>query len=153
PQTPPRPVMVPSPDAPRLELQRALNRLTGGRLRALTLTENRRTILSVRPVRPGDRTQIDVRIHRCFIGAPAEMLGAVAAFLTSKKGTDPSRQALRAIRQHFAAETGPARPRRPPHRTMGVAVDLRQMADDLNARYFDGRLRVDITWGRGTGMT
>src|SRR5256885_15368120 len=78
PAAPVRPVMVPSPDAPRLELQRALNRLTGGRLKALTLTDNRRTILSVGPGRPGDRTQLAVRIHRCFVGAPPEILDAVA---------------------------------------------------------------------------
>ena len=69
---PARPVVVPSPDAPRLALQRALNRLTGGRLKSLTLTENRRTILSVRP--GGDRTQLAVRIHRCFLEAPPEVL-------------------------------------------------------------------------------
>lgn len=149
---PGRPVMVPSPDAPRLELQRALNRLTGGRLKALTLTENRRTILSVRP--GGDRTQLAVRLHRCFVGAPPEVLDAVAAFLGSKKGSEAARQALRVIRQHFAAESEPAHrraPRRASHRTRGTALDLREVADDLNARYFDGRLRVDITWGRGAG--
>ena len=42
-------MVVPSPDAPRLELQRGLNRLTGGRLSSLILTDNRRTILSVQP--------------------------------------------------------------------------------------------------------
>jgi len=147
-----RPVGVPSPDAPRLELQRALNRLTGGRLKALTLTANRRTILSVRP---GDRSQLAVRIHGCFVGAPLEVLEAVAAFLESKKGSDRSREALRVIRRHFAAENGDAkaRARRAAFRTEGVAVDLRQVADDLNERYFAGRLTVSITWGRGTGTT
>jgi hypothetical protein len=148
--------MVPSPDAPRLELQRALNRLTGGRLKALTLTANRRTILSVQPGRPGDRTQLAVRIHHCFVGAPADVLEAVAAFLESKRGSDRSRQALRVIRQHFGAQAGePAavRSRGAGRRTAGVAVDLREVADDLNARYFAGRLRVDITWGRGAGPT
>ena len=147
---PGRPVMLASPDAPRLELHRALNRLTAGRLKALALTENRRTILSVRP--GGDRTQLAVRLHHCFVGAPGEVLEAVATFLGSKKGSEPARQALRVIRQHFAAQTKPAErraPRRAAHRTMGIAVDLREMADDLNARYFEGRLKVDITWGRG----
>jgi predicted metal-dependent hydrolase len=151
---PGRPVMVPSPDAPRLELQRALNRLTGGRLKALTLTENRRTILSVKP--GGDRTQLAVRLHQCFLGAPAEVLEAVATFLGSKKGTEPARQSLRVIRQHFAAQAelaGRRAPRRATHRTMGVALDLREVADDLNTRYFDGRLKVAITWGRGAGVT
>jgi predicted metal-dependent hydrolase len=153
-RTPSRPVGVPSPDAPRLELQRALNRLTGGRLAALTLTANRRTILSGQAGRAGDRGQLAVRVHRCFVGAPPEVLEAVAAFLESKKGSDRAREALRVIRRHFAAEggDGTARARRA-LRTEGVAVDLRAVADDLNQRYFDGRLSVHITWGRGTGTT
>jgi predicted metal-dependent hydrolase len=146
---------VPSPDAPRLELQRALNRLTGGRLKALTLTENRRTILSVQPGRPGDRSQLAVRIHGCFVGASAEVLEAVAVFLESKKGSERSRQALRVIRRHFSERSGPrpARVRRTALRSQGVAVDLREVADDLNQRYFDGRLEVAITWGRGGSET
>src|SRR5688572_30586633 len=48
----PRPMVVPPPDTSRLELQRALNRLTGGRLSSLILTDNRRTILSVQAGRP-----------------------------------------------------------------------------------------------------
>ena len=70
-------MVVPHPDAPRLELQRALNRLTGGRLANLILTDNRRTILSVQPGRPGDRTQLSLRIHRSFVGAPPDVLQAL----------------------------------------------------------------------------
>jgi hypothetical protein len=156
PPRPPRPVIVPSPDAPRLALQRALNRLMGGRLKSLVLTENRRTILSVKPGRPNDRTQLAVRIHQCFLDAPPETLEAVAIFLTSRRGTDPAREALQIIRQHFSETTGNQkvpRPRRPALRHEGVAVDLRQIAADLNTRYFDGRLSVKITWGRGHGTT
>jgi hypothetical protein len=146
-----RPVVVPSPDAPRLALQRALNRLTGGRLKSLTLTENRRTILSVRP--GGDRTQLAVRIHRCFLEAPPEVLEAVAAFLESKKGTERARLSLLVIRRHFGEQAGERRPRarRPALDPVGVAVDLREIADDLNQRYFAGRLSAGITWGRGSG--
>jgi hypothetical protein len=34
---------------------------------------------------------------------------------------------------------------------VGVAVNLREIADDLNQRYFAGRLTAGITWGRGSG--
>jgi SprT-like family len=151
-----RPVIVPSPDAPRLELQRALNRLMGGRLKTLILTENRRTILSVRAgSRPSDRTQLAVRLHRCFLGAPPEVVEAVAVFLDSKKGSDGSRDALRVIRRHFADQGGDerARARRSSLRPVGVAVDLREIVADLNLRYFDGRLKVNVTWGRGAGTS
>ena len=144
----PRPTVVPNPDAPRLALMRALNRLTGGRVAALTLTENRRTILSVRPGRPGD--QLALRIHRCFLDAPPVVLDAVAAFVESRKGSDRSRQALVTIRQHFTQNAKSGRARRSSLRTEGVAFDLREMVDNLNQRYFDGRLKVEITWGKSS---
>lgn len=147
----PRPMAVPHPDAPRLELQRALNRLTGGRLSSLILTDNRRTILSVQPGRPGDRSQLSLRIHRSFVGAPPEALQAVAAFLESRKGSDRSREALAVIRQHFAAHRPDRRARRAALRSEGVAYDLRALVDDLNQRYFDSRLSVGVTWGRSSG--
>lgn len=148
----PRPTVVPHPDAPRLELQRALNRLTGGRLSSLILTDNRRTILSVRPGRPGDRTQLTLRIHHSFVGAPPDVLQAVAAFLESRKGTDRSREALTVIRQHFATHRPEGRrPRRAAMRSAGVVYDLREITEDLNQRYFGGRLSVGVTWGRSSG--
>lgn len=146
----PRPTVVPNPEAPRLELQRALNRLTGGRLSALILTDNRRTILSVKPGRPGDRTQLALRIHRSFLGAPPEVLQAVATFLGSKKGSDSAREALVVIRQHFSEHRPERRARRPALHPEGATCDLRQMVDDLNQRYFGGRLSVDVTWGRSS---
>lgn len=146
-----RPTVVPNPDAPRLALMRAINRLAGGRVSSLTLTENRRTILTVRPGRPGDRSQIALRIHRCFLEAPHEVLQAVAAFVESRKGTDRARQALTTIRQHFSRNAGAGRARRAALRPEGVAFDLREIADDLNRRYFDGRLSVEVTWGRSSG--
>ena len=133
------------------ELQRALNRLTGGRLSSLILTDNRRTILSVQPGRPGDRTQLSLRIHRSFVGAPPEVLQAVAAFLESRKGSDRSREALTVIRQHFAAHRPGRRSRRAALRPEGVAYDLREIVDDLNQRYFGDRLSVGVTWGRSSG--
>jgi hypothetical protein len=150
-QRPVRPAILTHPDALRLELQRALNRLTGGRLSTLILTDNRRTILSVRPGRPGDRTQLALRIHRSFVGAPPEVLEAVAAFLESKKGSERARQALDVIREHFAAHRPERRPRRLATRSEGVVYDLREIKDDLNQRYFGGRLSVDVTWGRSSG--
>ncbi len=144
-------MVVPHPDAPRLELQRALNRLTGGRLTNLILTDNRRTILSVQPGRPGDRSQLSLRIHRSFVGAPPEVLVAVAAFLESRKGSDRSREALSVIRQHFSVHRPDRRARRATLRAEGIAFDLREIADDLNQRYFEGRLTFGVTWGRSSG--
>jgi hypothetical protein len=89
------------------ELFRRLSRLTGGRLRSLSLTDNRRTILSVKPAPRGAppaaglRMPIHLRIHRSFALAPDPVLKAVAAFLASARGSAIARQALAAIREHF----------------------------------------------------
>jgi hypothetical protein len=159
------------------ELFRRLSRLTGGRLRTLSLTDNRRTILSVRPApataRPAPTqpapAPIHLRIHHSFAGAPDPVLRAVAAFLASTKGSASARQALAAIREHFhhhrvsprdsrqpqstraAAVPIAERPRRLSLSPVGAALDLREIAADLNQRYFEGRLKVRITWGKAAG--
>jgi len=146
-----RPVLVPraaDPDAARFELLRRLNRMTGGRLHSLALTDNRRTILSVRPVRPG--TQLDLRLHRSFLEASEDVLRAVAAFVESKRGTDRSREALVVIRDHFSQCRTAARTRRLVLNPQGAVLDLREVAADLNQRYFDGRLQAAITWGKAS---
>jgi hypothetical protein len=144
-----RPTLVPHPCDPEAELLRRLNRWNGGRLRSLTFTDNRRTILTVRPGAPGDSTKISLRIHRSFALAPEEVLRAVATFVDSKRGSERARQALVVIREHFARHRQAEGRRRPALRPLGEAFDLRRIADELNQRYFDGRLTAEITWGRG----
>ncbi|MES1245108.1 MAG: hypothetical protein ABUT39_26120 [Acidobacteriota bacterium] len=142
-----RPRLVPNPDAVRLELLRRLNRYADGRLRDLKLTDNRRTILSVRPA---ERARFELRIHHSFLEAPEEVVRAVAQFVESKKGSERARQALVTIREHFSRHRGTGVRRRPVLRPEGATIDLRQVVDDLNRRYFEGRLSVDITWGRSS---
>lgn len=151
---PPAPALLPrpaNPEALRFDLLRRLNRFTGGRLRSLDLTDNRRTILSVRAPRAGERAQLALRIHHSFVVAPEEVLRAVAVFVESKRGSDRAREALTVIREHFSRHRAEARSRKPVLRPQGVALDLREIADDLNERYFDGRLTFEITWGKSLG--
>ncbi len=144
-----RPALVPVPNvAPRFDLLRRLNRLTGGRLRSLELTDNRRTILSVRSDRVINRAPLELRIHRSFTEAPEEVLAAVATFVESKRGSDRAREALAVIREHFTAHRATTRKRRLRLMPEGSALDLRELRDDLNERYFEGRLTVDISWGK-----
>jgi predicted metal-dependent hydrolase len=151
----PRPVLAPDaprpvgdPSALRFHLLRQLNRLTGGRLRSLELTDNRRTILSVRAGRTGFRAPLELRIHHSFTAAPEEVLQAVATFVESKRGSDLAREALVVIREHFTAHRETARARKVVLRPEGVAFDLREVFADLNERYFEGRLAVAISWGK-----
>ena len=150
----PRPALV-SPASPAeavRSLQRRLARLSRGRVQAVILTDNRRTILSVQPGRPRDDARLTLRIHRSFVGAPDEVLQAVATFVESRKGSDRARDALSVLRDHFSRHRGPVRPaarRRLALQPKGDVFDLRELRDDLNQRYFDGRLKVEITWGKG----
>ncbi len=138
------------PDPARALVER-LERLMRSRLGSLVLTDNKSRIISARPAARGER--LDVRIHRCFATASDATLGSVVVFLRSRRRSAARRQALRAIRQHFAGH-GP-RPeassrRRSSLRPAGRCFDLRQLRDDLNRRYFGGELEVAITWGRAS---
>ncbi|HEY4593858.1 MAG TPA: hypothetical protein VIJ61_15685, partial [Thermoanaerobaculia bacterium] len=101
PALPPLPAAPGDPNALRFHLLRKLNSLTGGRLRSLELTDNRRTILSVRAGRIGGRAPLELRIHHSFTEAPEEVLRAVATFVESRRGSDQAREALTLIREHF----------------------------------------------------
>ncbi len=144
------PQLPSDPNTLRFQLLRHLNRLTGGRLRSLELTDNQRTILSVRSGRLGNRAPLELRIHHSFTEAPAEVLEAVATFVESKRGSDRAREALVVIREHFSAHRTAARRRRLVLRPEGVAFDLREILADLNERYFEGRLPVAVTWGKSS---
>jgi hypothetical protein len=136
------------PGSLRFHLLRRLNRLTGGRLRSLELTDNRRTILSVRAGRVGGRAPLELRIHHSFTHAPESVLQAVAAFVESRRGSERAREALVVIREHFSAHRPTARSRRVVLRPEGEAYNLREIFADLNARFFKGRLKADISWGK-----
>ena len=142
------PALVPVPNAPRFDLLRRLNRLTGGRLRSLELTDNQRTILTVRSGRVTNRAPLELRIHRSFTEAPEKVLAAVATFVESKRGSGRAREALAVIREHFSAHRATARKRRLRLLPLGTTLDLRDLRDDLNERYFEGRLEVEISWGK-----
>jgi hypothetical protein len=145
-----RPAPPADPNTLRFQLLRQLNRLTGGRLRSLELTDNRRTILSVRAGKMGSRAPLELRIHHSFTQAPEEVLRAVASFVESKRGSDRAREALVVIREHFSVHRSAARSRKLVLRPEGVALDLREVFADLNERYFEGRLAAGITWGKSS---
>ena len=145
-----RPAPPADPNTLRFQLLRQLNRLTGGRLRSLELTDNRRTILSVRAGKLGSRAPLELRIHHSFTQAPEMVLQAVATFVESKRGSDRAREALVVIREHFSVHRSTARARKLVLRPEGVALDLREVFADLNERYFEGRLAAGITWGKSS---
>lgn len=130
-------------------LQDRLKPFASGKIRSLTLTDNRTRIVSARAAPSG---ALDVRIHRCFLDAPDAVLQAVAGFLFSRRRDAARQRALAVIRGHFDSHrpatlaTGPRR--RLALRPVGRCFDLRELRDGVNRRYFGGELEVDITWGR-----
>ncbi|MEM7582411.1 MAG: hypothetical protein AAF560_03445 [Acidobacteriota bacterium] len=112
------------------------------------MTNNRSSIITARQI----RGQFEVRIHRCFEQAPDDVLIGVASFLRSPKRSAERRAALHLIRQYFQSNGPPDAGRRPRRavvlRPVGRTLDLRNLRDEINQQYFDGKLSVDITWGR-----
>ena len=111
----------------------------------LTLTENRSVLLSVQR-KDG---VVLLRLHRMFLHAPPSVVRAVARGL---KRT--SRRADFEVRRFMNENLHRVRrvPRKlPPLLTTGRAHDLLHVFKRLNARFFGGRLRVPLTFGRGSG--
>jgi hypothetical protein len=76
----------------RYELLRRLNRYTGGKVSEVSLHDNRRVILSVRPGRASAVAPLQLRIHRSFVEASARSARPLPS------SSEPQRQ-----RQHEAA--------------------------------------------------
>lgn len=111
----------------------------------LTIHDNRSTMVSFRR----DGGELRYRVHHMFLGAPPEVVEALAGFAGPARGASARRRAagrridlwVRGNRAHIA-QPDPARlqPR-------GRAHDLQALFDRLNARHFDGAIDARIGWG------
>lgn len=122
--------------------------LSRGRV-SVTLTDNRYTMISVRRV-PKDK-RYEVRLHHMFADADPVITRALARYI-GDNDPDASRVLGDFIDQNAGHVRG--RARRQPTQvifTAGEHHDLRQIFDDLNVRYFSGRIDAAITWGARTG--
>ena len=114
----------------------------------LTLTNNRRRILSGRPAADG---RLAVRVHRCFAEAPDPVLRAVACFLDMHGPPPARRAALEVVRRHYNvhAPQHDAAPHKPPKtRPRGRFFDLEEIRDRINREYFNDEVDVAISWGQ-----
>lgn len=141
-----RPLTLPQ-EAPRWDhaaLEAALAREYGRPLR-LTLTENRSVLLSFRK----QGGVVYLRLHRMFLHATTPVIRAVARGLRRT-----NRNADGEVRRFMNENLH--RVRRQPQRmpllqTHGSVYDLQEVYDRLNARFFEGKLQVPVSWGRGSG--
>ncbi|HSN30540.1 MAG TPA: hypothetical protein VLT45_29845, partial [Kofleriaceae bacterium] len=142
-------------DVPReiLDAQDSLERrirahLARGRV-TVTLTDNRYTMISVRRVAK-DRSY-EVRLHAMFVDADPVITRALARYIADNDA-DASRVLGDFIDQNAGHVRGRAR-RQPMQMifTAGEHHDLREIYDELNARYFANKIDAAITWGQRTG--
>ncbi len=115
-----------------------------GRCRVdLTLTRNRVSMISVVMVCTG---HYRIRLHEHFLCAPAAVNQALAGYLRSRRVGDWETVADFARRipvgkRHSGSQGGRSLIAR------GQIYDLRQVADEVNQRFFGGRIRCRIGWG------
>lgn len=136
-----------------MEAQDSLERrirahLTKGRVQ-VTLTDNRYTMISVRRIAKEKR--YEVRLHHMFADADPVITRALAQYIA-----DNDADASRVLGDFIDANSDHVRgrSRRAPTQvifTAGEHHDLRQIYDDLNARYFENKIEAAITWGPRTG--
>lgn len=136
-----------------VEAQESLERrirahLAKGRV-SVTLTDNRYTMISVR--RLAKEKRYEVRLHHMFVDADPVITRALANYIADNDA-DASRVLGDFIDQNSGHVRGRAR-RQPTQLifTAGEHHDLRQIYDELNARYFDNKIDAMITWGQRTG--
>ncbi len=117
--------------------------VSAGRVRVV-VTDNAQTMVSVKR----GRDAWTFRLHRMFLGAPPLVVRSLASYAESHEAD--SAAVLRAF-----VDANEDKIRRSPGRpvaidTQGRHHDLREIFDDLNQRYFDGRIAAQITWGPRT---
>ena len=122
--------------------------LAKGRV-AVTLTDNRYTMISVR--RLAKEKRYEVRLHHMFADADPVITRALARYIA-----DNDAEASRVLGDFIDANSDHVRgrSRRAPTQvifTAGEHHDLKAIYDELNARYFDNKIDAAITWGQRTG--
>jgi hypothetical protein len=130
--------------ATRLTLERRMRDLLGTEV-AVTVTDNRRTMLSAR--RRGGVWRL--RMHNMFLLAPPSVLAAVAEFVRERT----SRASVE-IDRYVASCEDLIRSRRTLGtviRTQGRHHDLAAVLEHLNRELLGGRFQGQITWGRRGG--
>ena len=113
------------------------------------LTDNRYTMISVRRIVKEKR--YEVRLHHMFADSDPVITRALARYIA-----DNDADASRILGDFIDENTNHVRgrTRKTPATlifTAGECHDLRQIYDDINARYFDETIEAAITWGQRTG--
>jgi hypothetical protein len=136
---PPTPAAVPA--------EATLQALIASRLKrpfTLTITQNRQTMMSMRPQRNGS---VNVRLHHFFLAAPDSVLQAVADWVKHPRDKAAGEIVDAYIRAHApkreAATLAPEK-----LSPVGRVHNLLPMYQAVNEEHFAGCIDSGITWGR-----
>jgi hypothetical protein len=146
----PEPPPPPSPAGKPLHVEELRRRLSIALARpvAIRVNDNRTTMLSVRPLRPGPGVQLSM--HRMFLEADESMVPVLAKFITG--GDDESRRRIRLyIAEHDRPPAADARPSPARRRRRGIGAqgrhyDLQPRMERILAEHFPGVEDVRIEW-------
>jgi hypothetical protein len=127
------------------DIRRRLSRITGKKV-VLTVTDNRTSMLYISP---GPNGSVKVRLHHMFLLATPEVIKALAQYIRRPNRSTSATLNL-FIREHRYLIGGRPRGRAYLNLThRGFHFNLKEIYDRLNEDYFESRLKVPITWGRG----
>ena len=129
------------------QLQRYLKKNVTQRV-SLTLDDDRRDVVKTQPA---SSNGIGLTLHGSFLDAPHRVLRALVRFL---RRPEPHlrRRVVRLFHETGLSRVGaPSGSRRIVLRHRGQYFDLKQVFDDLNARYFGSSIDARITWGQRCG--
>ncbi|MCM8822683.1 MAG: SprT-like domain-containing protein [Candidatus Omnitrophica bacterium] len=85
-----------------------------------------------------------VKINRCFLDAPEEIIDAVAGFILGNKKRYHRRKLVRFAREKISAEISD----KAKIEYEGEVYNLREIFDFLNAKHFNNSITSKITFGR-----
>ncbi len=130
-------------------LQQELETHSGLRI-ALAITDNRSTMISIKPSRNG--LPVRVRLHQMFLSANSTVIAALGTWVKSRQNRRAAEIIDRFISENrHAIRKGSSRQIR--ICTLGTHFDLRALFDEINKTQFDGRITAQITWGRMPGTS
>ncbi len=114
---------------------------------ALTVTDNSRNLLSVKP--DGAPERVVVRMHHMFLAADTKTLRALAEWIRRPKAQRSGELLdafIRANRHRIRPQA--RRPRTIRVCSRGRCHDLQKLYDEVNQQHFDGQIQAHITWGQ-----
>ena len=113
----------------------------------LTITDNTRNVLSVKPART--RGRVSVRLHHMFLAADAEVLRALSEWIRRPKAQRAGEVLDAFIRANrHRIRSAPTRRQTIRVRTRGRHFDLKELYDEVNDAHFGGSITAHITWGQ-----